>query len=272
MQIRFPWFTLYGNPRHHAPWRCYLAMLCHEFLFEPWGKLTGRDEHAYPNRWTTRYAIGSPETYPLQGLRGTYFVIGNDTDLTSVPVVDGAFLFQTNNSTVGSGAAGNVVGFYRGSVASGAWEPLTPEDMGVVQISATNVTQDVTYATVNVAPYDGGQPPNLVSHAPNAQTDWLPLVVLNSADAIHIVAAITVPSDLWDSIDVSGHILVWNPDGSELLDGNFATSYSSSGSGSINVTSTNQIIGSDLSTDGVGVISAAGGVYNVMIKATANWD
>lgn len=124
MQIRFPWFTLYGNPRGRARWRCAAAMLAHEFIFEPWGKLTGRSEHARPNRWTRRYAIGVPATYPPQGWRGSYFMVSHEVDLAELQVVDGAFLFVTDGAQYGAGSGGSVIAFYRGNAYSNQWEPV----------------------------------------------------------------------------------------------------------------------------------------------------
>jgi hypothetical protein len=193
---------------------------------------------------------------------------GNPTGIVA-SITKGDLVFDTGTPAIWQATAAS---------SSTNWEQIAGGgviDMGTVQIQAYNYTQDIVYAQSDIAPYSSGQTPdNLVAHCPPYASDWLPLNVLDASDQMQAVMVQALAGGLWDTVDINGTLLIWDLTGANLLAASFTlTGIDSSTSPVVLTLSQEQLIGTDLSiVGGTAIESAAGGVYNVLINASANWD
>lgn len=197
LRIRFPWFTLEAEPGARPRWRCALAMLGHELLH-----LIGVDPHrpgALGYRSTLRYAIGAPTTRGLPGLRGSFRVVGSDTDLDTLPVLDGVTLYVTDGIGQDVGGTGAVVEVRRGNASTGLWEridgasgsagvravsmidaDLELDDFaGVTLVLATNMVTDDRTLTL---PLSTGSVQHVIVRRANSFEDVAVIVEVDDAD------------------------------------------------------------------------------------------
>lgn len=272
MELRLPWRTIRADRNGRARWRCYLAMLAHEFLFEPWGQLTGRPEHARPNRWTTRYAIGIPTTYPPPALRETFLVIADDNDLADIPVVDGALLFYIHGSTQRVGATGNLVGVYRGNVGTNKWERfgsggqqatyeyaiVTPGNYN--EVTAGGVTQ----------PLDGG--------ALTGNGNFVVSIPVTTYVAGDVIGGVTFSvAGLPDSdgeFSIGMVINVSSADGANRIQiggASLIAAHTSSGSFNPADLANQGTLGTDLTFEGTSISTTAGGEFGILVTFTLGW-
>ena len=159
--------------------------------------------------------------------------------------------------------------------SSSAWVRIAPTpDTGAVTLTANNPNQAATYAYVEVGPLlsSGNYP--YASQAPAYMSDWLPLNIINSGEAIQVSMTNTLLATLPDAVDISGTIVVWDLAGTNLISCTFAATVANGESTASMALAQTQLIGTDLSlTDGnAQITSAAGGIYNVLINCSAEWD
>lgn len=147
-------------------------------------------------------------------------------------------------------------------------------DMGYVSLTARNFSQDLIYATTLVCPSHASGQGSLVASEPSTVSDWLPLNVVNPGDAIQVDLSSFLIEDLWDTVDLSGTMLVWDLAAENLILCDFnATGVVAESSISPMGLSQVQLIGDDLSIqDGGQVISEGGGIYNILLNCIAGWD
>lgn len=181
-------------------------------------------------------------------------------------------------------ADGNL--YYWNTNTTPIWMPViagsdtdTVTDIGMIYTEAWNNTQQVKYGQVYTAPaYYSGQNAGTVCQAPPYASDWLPLNVVNAGDDIVINMGQSLSAGLFDTVDITGTLLVWDLAGENLLSATFTLNGISNSTGNQYLTLTAmQYIGTDLSIASPGgggnsIHSANGGIYNVLINTTAEWD
>lgn len=147
------------------------------------------------------------------------------------------------------------------------------EDPGYVNIYVGGgVEIDTPLVFIAPPPVSGLQP-----SVPFFLTDMVPLQVIGEGELFGIFfdSDLTVASDTYDTVDVDGELIVWDQAGINVIVANFSVSGVNSGTGtdqSAKLTLT-QVIGTDLSIVDPGIIqSAAGGSYNILLRAEAQWD
>lgn len=173
--------------------------------------------------------------------------------------------------TIADGTGTGIWQFTTGQ-ATPAWVPYgVNTDLGQVEITANNSPQGTTYAQCRVAPGLFSSELGLVSSSPPEVTDWLPVNLVNPGDVIYVDLNPGF-SGFPDLIDYSGTIVVWDQAGANVLSATF-NGIISTDDGVYPVPLTQvSLIGSDLSVGDAGITSAAGGVYNVLLKASCGWD
>lgn len=144
-------------------------------------------------------------------------------------------------------------------------------DMGYIALAAVNFSQDVVYARNAVAPFFNISQGEVVASESSYMMDWLPLNVANAGDAIQVELNSFLAADLWDSVDVAGTIVVWDLTATNLISCTFEENVVADTSTAAAPLTQTQLIGSDLSVVSNQIISAAGGIYNVLINTTAEW-
>jgi len=181
-------------------------------------------------------------------------------------------------------ADGNL--YYWNTNTTPIWMPViagsdtdTVTDIGMIYTEAWNNTQQVKYAQEYTAPpYYSGQNAGTVCQAPPYASDWLPLNVVNAGDDIVVNFGQSLIPGLFDTVDITGTLLVWDLAGENLLSATFTLNGISNSTGNQYLTLTAmQYIGTDLSIASPGgggnsIHSANGGIYNVLINTTAEWD
>lgn len=192
----------------------------------------------------------------------------------------------------------NVLGDLASSGTDGDWAMLTGDSsppvfavrygnvwrylldpVGSIDLEAYNNVQQVAYAWLQVGPpFSGAQYPSMLT-APYRGSDTAPFRTLNAGDDIVVNLGQTISGDLWDMVDVYGTIIVWNADGSELLEANFGLFVNNSTGNQYLQLGQVALVGTDLSIGATGqggdnsaIHTAAGGLYNVLIRARVEWD
>jgi hypothetical protein len=161
-----------------------------------------------------------------------------------------------------------------------SWVAFTPgegggvSDMGTVTVSVDILDTSDLDLDAEVAPYSKSQTPaNLVAHAPEYASDFLPLTALAPGGQLVVSYLCTFLDDLWADVDLEGSIVAWDQAGDNLLSASFIVNGIVAGDDVMGLTQI-QLIGTDLSIgdDGQSILTAAGGSYNIRIKAYATWD
>jgi hypothetical protein len=148
-------------------------------------------------------------------------------------------------------------------------------DIGWVAVGLVNITEsNLVYALNIVSAPATNNSTNSVSQFGGYMSDWLPLNTVNAADNLQVSVDQQLAAGLFDTVDINGTVLVWDVLGANLFEGSFSVTGLSSTSGVVVAAITQlQVIGSDLSlTGGNTIVSAAGGVYNVLINTNAGWS
>jgi hypothetical protein len=122
-----------------------------------------------------------------------------------------------------------------------------------------------------------GRVSGLQPSVPFYGSDMVPLQVIGEGELFDVFfdSNLTAAADAWDTVDLSGELVVWDQAGSNLLLANFSVSGINSGTGTDQSAKLTQIqvIGTDLSIVDPGVVqSAAGGSYNILLRAEVSWD
>ena len=147
-------------------------------------------------------------------------------------------------------------------------------DMGTITVSVDILDDANLDLDAEVAPYSKSQTPaNLVAHAPEYATDFLPLTALLPGGQLVVSYLCTLLGDLWDEVNLVGSIVVWDQAGQNLLSASFSFDNIVAGDELLELSQV-QLIGTDLSIgdEGQSVQSAAGGSYNIRLKANASWS
>lgn len=212
--------------------------------------------------WAVSFSTVDGSDGPLPGFAGTVQMLDPTTPGASV-TTDTELTVVVSNMTVDLAVT-----------IGGAGGGTTLKDPGFIAVYPSGGIEIDTPA-VFIAPQQDGD--GFSSSQPFEGSDWRPLQVIGAGEIFgaFIDSDLTSDADAFDTVDVSGEIVVWDQAGANVLVAAFSMSGINSGTGSdvsIKVTLI-QVVGSDLSVVDPGLIqSAAGGSYNILITAGASWD
>ena len=164
------------------------------------------------------------------------------------------------------------------------WQPV-PQNIGNVAVgpSSTGVTfpDSGVGLALFASPYTPNQPVGLVSNGPPSAfgtsqylTFGVGATLAVAVDqSLTLIATGSVATPAWDYVDIQGTVTVTDLTGLNYIVCTYTQNQLRSDTSSFNATLTQTAIGgTDLSTDGTNIISAAGGVYNVSLSVIAYWD
>jgi hypothetical protein len=163
-----------------------------------------------------------------------------------------------------------------------AWQPI-PQNIGNVaaEVLGDNVTFLNNSLVVYTCPYYANQPVGLVSSAAPSAYVESPFATFAAGGSVYasitplltLLAAGSTGVPGWDYIDIIGSLTVTDGTTANYLTATFSANQLRSDTTSFNASLTQTGIGgTDLSTDGTNIISAAGGTYNVSLYLSATWD
>jgi len=228
------------------------------------------------------YAADTPQLQAILAL----FAFANDTS-------DGVIQVGIGNPNTESVTPGGSAALYIdvGTTSTGIWQWNGSEwasyggggagvtQTGYVQVLGTYYPYPLLVGgraalDFTVAPQtDSGPPAGYVAQCPLAGQAWLPAVAVEAAGIISVALVDYMQTGLWDTVDMSGTIVVWDLTGDNLLAATWAYNGFNGTLGTVVPEFTQQqLIGSDLSLSDTGIVSAAGGTYNVLVGANAVWD
>lgn len=150
------------------------------------------------------------------------------------------------------------------------WVPPNP---GFVQLSAID-QNETSVAQVQVCPDLSQIAQTYQSQYPANDTDSMPLWAIPASGSFTFPFQYNLAAGLWDTVDITGLIVVWDQAGQNLMACAFTyTGEGNSDSGDLTLT-VFQTIGTDLSLseNSESIVSAAGGSYNVLVKCNGVWN
>lgn len=202
---------------------------------------------------------------------GPFALVGGSIAMAD-PTVPGSYTGMTESLTVN---IGNLTASVTVTIGGSGGGGSALKDPGFVIVYPSGGIEIDTPAVFIAPQHQDGD--GFSSSQPFEGSDWRPLQVIGAGNlfGVFIDSELTADADTFDTVDISGELVVWDQAGTNVLAAAFSMSGVNSGTGSdtsVKVTLT-QVIGSDLSVVDPGIVqSVAGGSYNILITAVAEWD